>query len=81
MKRLLDMAQEAGSEVVLVLRGGNDRRLTGQVQALDDQHVQLYFCGEGEGWLWAVRLEDIAACALNIAAPLVACAHHPHRSI
>ncbi|MDB5099577.1 MAG: hypothetical protein JWM80_3998 [Cyanobacteria bacterium RYN_339] len=80
MKKLLGMALEAGSEVVLVLRGGSDGRLTGRVQALDDEFVQLYFVGSGDGWLWAVRLADVAACALLVPSPQPVCAHHPNRS-
>jgi hypothetical protein len=67
--RMLHTALEAGSDVALVLRGGCDTRLHGRVQELDDTHVSIYFTGESEGWLWAVRLEDVAACALVVPPP------------
>jgi hypothetical protein len=63
------------------LRGMPDNRLHGKVQAIDDEAVTLFHCGDAEGWLWAFRLEDVTAVALLTprpsTVPITSCSHRP----
>jgi hypothetical protein len=81
IRHMLQSAHDAGATAAVYLRGMSDTRLHGRVQAIDDTAVTLFHDGDAEGWLWAFRLEDIAAVALLTPRPsamlLSTCSHHP----
>jgi hypothetical protein len=66
---MIRTAFDAGSDVAVYLKHLPHTRFHGRVQDIDDTFFSLYHAGEPEGWLWALRLEDVVACALIMGPP------------